>query len=159
MFFRGSQKQFERVEAFKLHIAVQTAKCYGMTNRGQLVDRELQKLPLDVRDAAIRELKRQVNLGTVGDRHPIEYYMELVRISRQPGSLLVVIAEFLLTKEAYERYVRPVIADAQYEYAEAIEAGRTTKARWILVRVWFLVVPGWAWGLAARLAGWLFSAQ
>ena len=70
-----------------------------------------------------------------------------------PGRMLVYAAKFLLTPIACKRYVEPVIADMQQEYAEAVAAGRPQHARWIALRVYLLVMPGWLYALiAGRLA-------
>jgi len=84
--------------------------------------------------------------------------LRATRIQTPPGARLARCATFLLTKDAYRRYVQPVIADMQFEYCEALAAGATGRARWIAVRGWFLVVPGWVVGLAGRIVRWMFSA-
>jgi len=81
-----------------------------------------------------------------------------VRIAKPPGTWLARCARFLLTKEAYRRYVYPVIADMQHEYIQALAAGEPLHARWIAVRGGLLVVPGWLVGLACRVVKGMFSA-
>jgi len=77
------------------------------------------------------------------------------RIRRPPGTHLARGAAFLLTKEAYRRYVYPVIADLQHEYIEAVVAGEELRARWIAVRGWLQVIPGWLVAFAGGLVGWV----
>jgi Domain of unknown function (DUF4880) len=75
------------------------------------------------------------------------------KIASPPGNRLAHAAKFLLTPNAYKRYVAPVIADMQQEYADAVAAGRPHYARWIALRVYLLIVPGWLHALVAgRLA-------
>jgi hypothetical protein len=81
----------------------------------------------------------------------------VLTVPEPPGSTLANIARVLLTAKAFERYVQPVIADAQYEHAEAMNAGHSLHARWIAIRMWLLVVPGWLWAAIGRLAKWWLS--
>lgn len=69
------------------------------------------------------------------------------RVRLPPGHRLAVVAEFLLTRGAFKRYVAPVIADMQEEYIEAIAAGHEWHARWIAVRGHLLVIPNWLYAV------------
>lgn len=80
------------------------------------------------------------------------------RIVLPPGNRLAEIAEFLLTREAYHRYVAPTIADMQKEYIECLAKGDVWRARWIAVRGHILVIPGWMYALAARAVMKIFNA-
>ncbi|MFI4869432.1 MAG: hypothetical protein ACHQDD_08785 [Steroidobacterales bacterium] len=71
------------------------------------------------------------------------------RIVRPPGARLGDVLSFLLTRRAYEKIVAPVVADAQYEYMEAVAAGHELHARWIAVRLYIIIWPGWVYGLFA----------
>jgi hypothetical protein len=42
--------------------------------------------------------------------------------------------QWVLSRAAYQRYVAPHIADMQYEYEIAYQAGAPWKARWIVIR-------------------------
>jgi hypothetical protein len=64
-----------------------------------------------------------------------------------PGYKLAAIARFLLTREAFKRYVAPTIADMQEEYIEAASRGHKWHARWITLRGHLLVIPGWGYAL------------
>ncbi len=80
------------------------------------------------------------------------------RVILPPGSGLSSVVRFLLTRDAYRRFVKPVIADMQHEYIEAIAAGETWRARWIVVLGHLHIVPGWLYGLAARAIKRIFTA-
>lgn len=70
------------------------------------------------------------------------------------GYRLAAAAKFLLPRAAYKRYVEPVIADMQEESIQDILAGRKWHARWISVRGWLLVIPGWLYAfVTGKLAG------
>jgi ferric-dicitrate binding protein FerR (iron transport regulator) len=79
------------------------------------------------------------------------------RILLLPGTRLAAIAEFILTRESFRRYVRPMIADMQDEYVECIAKGDEWRARWVAVRGHFLVVPGWMYALVSRAVRRIFS--
>jgi ferric-dicitrate binding protein FerR (iron transport regulator) len=81
------------------------------------------------------------------------------KINMAPGSRLAAIAEFLLTRASYKRYVRPIIADMQEEYIDCIAHRREWKARWVVVRGHFLVVPSWIYTLISRVAKQLLSGS
>jgi hypothetical protein len=80
------------------------------------------------------------------------------KIVLPPGARLAAIAEFILTRESYKRYVRPIIADMQDEYVECIARGDEWRAHWVAVRGHFLVVPGWIYALVSRAARRIFGA-
>jgi hypothetical protein len=73
------------------------------------------------------------------------------RIQLAPGVRLARLCRFLLTLAAYKRYVEPVIADMHEEYYAALDAHEYLHAKWIAVRVWFLVIPGWLVGAGSFL--------
>lgn len=78
------------------------------------------------------------------------------RPPQMPGTALAHWLQMLLSPKAYKMYVYPVIADAQHEYQEAATAGRQWHARWIWLRMYLCVVPGWVYAFGARLlASWL----
>jgi RNA polymerase sigma-70 factor (ECF subfamily) len=51
-----------------------------------------------------------------------------------PGTTLHSIAELMCCKKTMDEIVRPLLADMQFEYEEALAAGRKSKATWIRVR-------------------------
>lgn len=57
-----------------------------------------------------------------------------IRLSRPPGSGLLLVAEFLYSRKAYEEVFVPTVSDLREEYAAALVAKRKWKARWVLVR-------------------------
>jgi hypothetical protein len=55
-------------------------------------------------------------------------------IVNPPGSLMQFVAEFFCSRKSYEQVAKPIIADMQHEYFEALVHGRLLKARWIHLR-------------------------
>lgn len=55
-------------------------------------------------------------------------------VLRPPGSTLLSVADFLCSKKTIEEIAKPLIADMQFEYYEALFAGRKLKAVWIRIR-------------------------
>jgi len=72
-----------------------------------------------------------------------------------PGETLSRILSVVLTRNAYTKYVEPVIADMQFEYADALKKGHTRHARWIVIRGHLLIVPGWVYALVGGWLGWI----
>jgi hypothetical protein len=66
-----------------------------------------------------------------------------------PGQTLARAAKSLLTPNAYKRYVAPVIADMQQEYAVAVAAGRKSQAWYIALYGHLRVIPNWLFALVA----------
>jgi hypothetical protein len=56
------------------------------------------------------------------------------KILRPPGSCLRAIADFVYSRKTVEHVFKPMIADLEYEYIEALAAGRPLKARWVHIR-------------------------
>ena len=56
------------------------------------------------------------------------------RISKPPGALLMLLADFFCSTRTLERVVRPIISDLRFEYWEALDGGRRGKAAWICLR-------------------------
>jgi|1186.fasta_scaffold220626_3 hypothetical protein len=56
------------------------------------------------------------------------------RLRRAPGSLLLEVAEFVVSGRTFARVFEPVVADMQREYMEALRDGRMWKARWVRCR-------------------------
>lgn len=50
---------------------------------------------------------------------------------KPPGLALCTIAGFLCSKRTVEEIVIPLVADMQFEYGEALAAGRNCKAQWV----------------------------
>lgn len=72
----------------------------------------------------------------------------------------VLFGEFLglfMTRKAYRRYVYPQVAEIQAEYAEELAAGRLARARWVSLRGLFYLIPGWMYGLVAKVVWKMFS--
>jgi len=75
-------------------------------------------------------------------------------ISRAPGSTLLSIADFLFSRKTNEEITRPIIADMQFEYNEALFAGRKYKAKYIRARgLWTLFFGLGLYRLLKLLAG------
>jgi hypothetical protein len=47
------------------------------------------------------------------------------------------IADFIYSRETFERVFAPLVADLRYEYAEALAKGLHAKARWIEAEYWW----------------------
>lgn len=78
-------------------------------------------------------------------------------IALPPGTRLARATAFILTRDAYRKFVVPTIADMQFEYCDSLAAGRLWHARWIAIRGHLLVLPGCAYGLLARAVSRLLS--
>jgi hypothetical protein len=100
----------------------------------------LRKLPPETA-ARLREKMMGNATGAVGGRRSSS------TIVTPPGDMLAQVAKFLLTPNAYKKYVEPVIADMQQEYIDAIAARHTWHARYIVLRGHLLVIPGWIYAL------------
>lgn len=72
-----------------------------------------------------------------------------MQLAMPPGMWLNRITRFLLTARAHKLYVEPSIADMHLEYYDALKRNEFWHARWIALRVWFLVVPAVIWGFLA----------
>jgi len=68
------------------------------------------------------------------------------RIKKPPGSLLLGITDFFFSKKTVALTFKPLIADWQAEYFEALEEKRYCKARWVSVRYY------WAFAKACGLS-------
>jgi hypothetical protein len=71
-------------------------------------------------------------------------------VKRAPGSIYLLIVDFLYSPKAVEGIFKPIIADWRTEYFDALKQGRTTKARWISIRYSFRFVS--AMGLSQAYA-------
>jgi hypothetical protein len=108
----------------------------------------LNELP----DEELRRLKK-------GDLLEEDIALEALRISLT-GSTLAHAARSLLTPKAYQTYVEPVIADMQQEYVDAVATGNPLRARWIALRVYLVIIPGWLYALiAGRLTKFMRRGQ
>jgi len=58
-------------------------------------------------------------------------------VKRPPGTRLLQIADFLSSPTNVEQVFEPLVADWQKEYFDALQQGRTLKARWISVRYYW----------------------
>jgi len=67
-------------------------------------------------------------------------------ISEPPGSKLLLFVDFLFSPRTVEQTFKPLVADWQYEYFEALKQGRTSKASWVSMRYRCLFV--WCIGLS-----------
>lgn len=56
------------------------------------------------------------------------------KIRKAPGANLLSLVEFFYSQKTVEEVFKPIIADWRTEYFDALEQGRTFKARWICVR-------------------------
>lgn len=72
-----------------------------------------------------------------------------------PGRALERILRAFTSQAAFDLYVEPALADAQYEYVTALQQGKPWLARWrFFVGVVWLVKP-WAWAaVVAKVAAW-----
>lgn len=71
------------------------------------------------------------------------------RIVMPPAKRLADVGRFLLTKDAYKRYVEPHVADIHHEYFEALKAGQGGRARMIVVLGYLRVLRPLLAGLVA----------
>lgn len=62
------------------------------------------------------------------------------RLARPPAARLVSALKWLLTPKAYSRIVAPLLAQEQHEHFEAISRGDEWLARWIVARLYVLIV-------------------
>ena len=58
-------------------------------------------------------------------------------LTRAPGMYLLTVADFIFRPTTVELTFRPLIAEWQSEYFEALKQGRKYKARWITIRYRF----------------------
>jgi hypothetical protein len=72
------------------------------------------------------------------------YQVVVKQITRPPGTFLDRLAEFVCTKRTYEHVLRTAISDMQWEYFEALAAGRKWKSRWIRLRGYWAFWRTWA---------------
>jgi hypothetical protein len=56
------------------------------------------------------------------------------RVTKMPGARLNNLAEEWFSKKCYEQILRPMLAEMQHEYLEALSQGRTRKAKLIRLR-------------------------
>jgi hypothetical protein len=73
------------------------------------------------------------------------------KVIRLPGGRLGDVLRVVLTRRAFDKLVLPVIADAQHEYLEAAKVGNQRLARWIGMRLYIIIWPGWVFGMFASL--------
>src|SRR5215208_6006124 len=59
------------------------------------------------------------------------------RLIKAPGTCLIALVDFLFRPATVELTFKPLIADWQSEYFDALNQGHTIKARWIMVRYRF----------------------
>jgi len=71
-------------------------------------------------------------------KQSIQFFLTIKNqsIKKPPGTFLNRSAEFLFSKKAYCHIFQPMISDMREEYFEALEEGRTAKAKWINARSW-----------------------
>jgi len=81
-----------------------------------------------------------------------------VRLARSPATHLVSGLKWLLTPKAYSRIVEPLVAQEQHEYFEAIRRGDQRLARWIVARMYALIICNAMWALVAPIAKMFRSA-
>jgi hypothetical protein len=70
---------------------------------------------------------------------------------RAPGAKLHTLARFLLTAEAYRRYVEPHLADIHLEYNNALRDGDIKGANRVVWRGYLEVIKPFAYGLVRSL--------
>lgn len=73
------------------------------------------------------------------------------RLQRPPGTYVRSVLAFLLPKSAFDSIFSQQILDMREEYFEALDDGRSNKARWIVVRDHFRIVITLTAYLAASL--------
>jgi hypothetical protein len=97
--------------------------------RNKRLGRELEKAFEAARTAALTETagRDTTPRETAGaSTHAVDLTPTVQRLAS--------VMRWMLSKEAYLRYVEPHIADIQQEHPQAIAAGRVWHARWIIVR-------------------------
>ena len=110
-----------------------------------------KRLMDDALREAIKELQSSI-AGLPARRRKIAALSHLP-LERPPGHRLAFVLSSLLTANAFARYVAPVIADMQYEHANAVAAEKKLRAQWIMIRCYLLVIPGWLYAFfSAKLA-------
>ncbi len=72
--------------------------------------------------------------GLIVNRPLNQATAETPRISKPPGALLMLVADFFCSTTTLERIVRPIVSDMRFEYCEALDAGRRGKAAWVCLR-------------------------
>jgi hypothetical protein len=72
---------------------------------------------------------------------------------RPPAQRLVRLAAIILTPDLQRKYIDPYIADLHYEFHEAIQAGRTVFARFLVFRTYVRIL----WPLLFALGRMLLS--
>lgn len=75
-----------------------------------------------------------VHIDGVVNRPLNQATAETALISKPPGALLMLVADFFCSTRTFERVVRPIVSDMRFEYWEALDAGRRGKAAWICLR-------------------------
>jgi len=147
-----AERLFERLKAERGELGARAE----MQRLAELTAAESAKR-IDELKTAQREVELELKAGmTVYGRKRYLYHVFLTTkpsttIVRLPGERLGHALSILLTRRAYQKTVAPVIADAQYEYLGAVSAGRDLHARWIRVRLYLIVWPGWVYGFFASL--------
>ena len=79
-------------------------------------------------------------------------YISKSRIHNAPGSYLLALVDFLFSPKIIEQTFKPLVADWQHEYFEALKQNRKWKARWISVRYRCAFV--WAMSLSKAFSLW-----
>jgi len=74
-----------------------------------------------------------------------------VRIDRPPAGILLRVGRFLLTHDAYTRYIESYVADIHHEYYAALQAGEYWRAQWVVWRGYWRVLAPLRGGLMATL--------
>lgn len=72
-------------------------------------------------------------------------------VRRPPGALMLRIAEVLCTSKRLEDVYKPIIADYQHEYFEALKSGNRPRILFVKVRHY------WGFLKATGLAAWVFG--
>jgi hypothetical protein len=73
-----------------------------------------------------------------------------LNISKAPGSNLLVLVAYFYSPKIMEEVFKPLIADWRTEYFDALNEGKSTKAKWISVR--YIFSFGMAMGLSKVLS-------
>jgi hypothetical protein len=120
------------------------------------VDREayLAKRATDVEE--LKDLRRALQWPVEDNANTYQTPSgALQRPSETVGSWVERLARLCMSREAFDLYVGPAIADIQHEYLTAVRDRRKWLARWYVIRGVFWLVRPWTWAAVfAKAVAW-----
>lgn len=134
------QRERERMEQEQMEWDLQELREREQRERErELLERELQELR-EQREQEQREARKLKNrfkqlLPLAKERLSVVHTrFQRNSIERPPGSTLLIVADFFFSEKYVKGTFRPLVADLQQEYCEALNEGRIWKSHWIRVR-------------------------